>query len=40
MIDLGAWASEAYRVQVAEAPEPEDVDAGREKAPRERGAPS
>ena len=40
MIDLGAWASEAYRVQVAEAPEPEDRDAGRESGPHERGTPS
>jgi len=24
MIDLGAWASEAYRVPVAEVPEPQD----------------
>jgi endogenous inhibitor of DNA gyrase (YacG/DUF329 family) len=24
MIDLGAWASEAYRVPVAEVPDPQD----------------
>ncbi len=29
MIDLGAWASEAYRVPVAEAPEPDAPEAGR-----------
>jgi endogenous inhibitor of DNA gyrase (YacG/DUF329 family) len=40
MIDLGAWASEAYRVHVADAPDPEDIDAGREQVPRERGTPS
>ena len=25
MIDLGAWASETYRVPVAENPDPDDV---------------
>ena len=29
MIDLGAWASEAYRVPVAEAPEPDAPRGGR-----------
>lgn len=40
MIDLGAWASESYRVPVAEAPEPDDPDVPREDEPRGRGAAS
>ena len=40
MIDLGAWASESYRVPVAEAPESEDPDAAHEDVPRARGAAS
>jgi endogenous inhibitor of DNA gyrase (YacG/DUF329 family) len=28
MIDLGAWASERYRIRTAEAPEPGDPEAG------------
>jgi len=40
MIDLGAWASEAYRVPVAGAPEPEDVDAEQDDSARDRGASS
>ena len=30
VIDLGGWASEAYRVPLAEAPEPGDIDAEQE----------
>jgi uncharacterized protein len=26
MVDLGAWANEAYRIPVEEPPEPRDVD--------------
>jgi endogenous inhibitor of DNA gyrase (YacG/DUF329 family) len=26
MVDVGAWASEAYRVRVAEMPDPEEFD--------------
>jgi endogenous inhibitor of DNA gyrase (YacG/DUF329 family) len=40
IIDLGAWASEAYRVAVAEAPEPEDVDAEQEDSARDRNTTS
>jgi endogenous inhibitor of DNA gyrase (YacG/DUF329 family) len=40
LIDLGAWASDAYRVPVAEAPEPAAVAAAlgdAERAPDPRG---
>jgi uncharacterized protein len=40
MTDLGAWASESYRVPVAEAPELEDSDLAREDEPRGRDAAS
>jgi endogenous inhibitor of DNA gyrase (YacG/DUF329 family) len=40
MIDLGAWASEAYRVPVAEAPETEDLDAEQDDRARDTGASS
>jgi endogenous inhibitor of DNA gyrase (YacG/DUF329 family) len=36
MIDLGAWASERYRVPVAENPEPD----GEAIAPDDRGSPT
>lgn len=26
MVDLGAWANEAYRIPVEDTPEPQDVD--------------
>lgn len=39
-IDLGAWASESYRVPVVEVPDADDSDAGRDGTARERGAPS
>ncbi len=40
MIDLGAWASEAYRVPVAEAPDPDAPGAATGEDPRDRGMPS
>jgi len=40
MIDLGAWASESYRMPVAEAPEPDDPDVPRDDEPRGRSAAS
>jgi len=40
LIDLGAWASEAYRVPFTEPLEPENLDAGVDDDPRERGTPS
>jgi endogenous inhibitor of DNA gyrase (YacG/DUF329 family) len=40
MIDLGAWASESYRVPVAEAPESGDPDAAHDDDPRGRGGAS
>ena len=40
MIDLGAWADEAYRVPVAENPDPEDPDGARRVEPRRRGSAS
>jgi len=36
MIDLGAWASEAYRVPVAEAPDPDDRETAPDAGPRDR----
>ncbi len=40
MIDLGAWASESYRVPIAEAPETDDSGLARDDDPRGRGAAS
>jgi endogenous inhibitor of DNA gyrase (YacG/DUF329 family) len=40
MIDLGAWASEAYRVPVAEAPDPDAPGVPTGEDPRDRGMPS
>jgi len=40
MIDLGAWASEAYRVPVAEAPDPDAPEASAGDDTRDRGMPS
>ncbi len=40
MIDLGAWASESYRVPLHEVSEADDLDAERGAGPPDRGAPS
>jgi len=40
MIDLGAWASEAYRVPVAEPPDPDAPGTSGGDDPRDRGMPS
>jgi len=36
MIDIGAWASDAYRVPVPEAPDPDDPDYVLDDSPRKR----
>jgi endogenous inhibitor of DNA gyrase (YacG/DUF329 family) len=40
LIDAGAWASEAYRVPVAEMPDPEDFDSETDDSPIGRKATS
>ena len=40
LIDLGAWASEAYRVPIAEPPDPEGPDAAAGGLPRDRDSSS
>lgn len=40
LIDVGAWASEAYRVPVAEMPDPEGFDAEADDSPIGRKATS
>ena len=40
LIDAGAWASEAYRVPVAEMPDPEDFDIETDDSPIGRKATS
>jgi endogenous inhibitor of DNA gyrase (YacG/DUF329 family) len=40
MIDLGAWASESYRVPEASPPDADDTGPGIDRDPRDTGRPS